>query len=216
MSNITKEEIKKLAELLRDNKQEEEKEHPLAIALRKLKPTVELQKAHSEHIQHAIDTGATHKGKVSGRLKAYASVDNPLILSMDLWITDFNPNKNKQGIPKTEAQNILKTAVNTPVKIAFDDHALGHHGAKPIGVISTAELQNDMIIGRAIIWKQDNQAVADYLLAQAEHFVSWEIYYSDSTLDSNGIQWLEGCYFGGTCLVDTPAYGDKAKAHILQ
>jgi len=155
-----------------------------------------------------------HKTTVNGYIRAVADQTHPFQTKLSLIITDFEPNNNKQGIHKTEAENILRTAAYTPLKIHFDGEAFGGHvNAKPIGPIVNAYASNDngrdVIAGDAIIWNDMYPEVAEHLkVAFAEGVgTSWEIYYEDADKDENGIEWLKGCVFAGTCVVNTPAYG---------
>jgi hypothetical protein len=151
---------------------------------------------------------------MQGFIRAVADQSHPLQTKLSLIITDFEPNGNKQGVPLSEAENILKTAVASPLKINFDgyDYA-GHKGAIPIGPITSAfaakDNGRDVIAGEAVIWNDIYEDIADHLkVAFAEGIgTSWEIYFKDSEQDDNGVQWLKGCIFAGTCVVDTPAYG---------
>lgn len=152
--------------------------------------------------------------RMQGFIRAIADQKHPLQTRLSLIITDFEPNRNKQGIPKAEAENILRTALNTPLKINFDGvDFYGHQGAIPVGPIISAyaDIDNgrDVIAGEAIIWNDVYGEVAEHLkVAFAEGVgTSWEIYFEDSENDDNGIQWLKNCVFAGTCVVDTPAYG---------
>jgi hypothetical protein len=154
------------------------------------------------------------KAHVSGYIRATADKTHPLQTRLSLIITDFEPNSNKQGIPKSEADNIMRYAISSPLKINFD--GLDYHGHKnaiPIGPITSAFASNDngrdVIAGEAVVWNDIYEDVADHLkVAFAEGLgTSWEIYYKDSEKDDNGIEWLQGCVFAGTCVVATPAYG---------
>jgi hypothetical protein len=66
-----------------------------------------------------------------------------------------------------------------------------------------------VIAGDAVIWNDLNESVAEHLRAAFAEGIgtSWEIYYEDSDKDDNGVEWLKGCVFAGTCIVETPAYG---------
>ena len=149
-----------------------------------------------------------------GFIRAVADQSHPLQTKLSLIITDFEPNGNKQGIPLSEASNILQTAISSPLKINFNGYEYaGHKGAIPIGPITSAfaskDNGRDVIAGEAVIWNDIYEDVAEHLkLAFAEGVgTSWEIYFKDSEQDDNGVQWLKGCIFAGTCVVDTPAYG---------
>lgn len=151
---------------------------------------------------------------MQGFIRAVADQTHPLQTKLSLIITDFEPNGNKQGVPPSEAENILRTAIASPLKINFNgyDYA-GHKDAVPIGPITSAfaakDNGRDVIAGEAVIWNDIYEDVADHLkVAFAEGIgTSWEIYFKDSEQDDNGVQWLKGCVFAGTCVVDTPAYG---------
>jgi hypothetical protein len=150
---------------------------------------------------------------ITGYVKAKASTNNPLITPVELFITDFAPNKNKQGIKKSEAQNIIATAKNSPLKINVA--TLGHSNAMAVGTITDVLLQDDRITGNGVLWKSEDETL-DMLSDMTEITTSWEIYYEDSEVDSNGVSWLQGCIFAGLCFVSNPAYGSKAKAKIVR
>ncbi len=162
----------------------------------------------------AVMMAEQNKALMRGFIRAIADTKHPLQTSLSIILTDFEPNGNKQAIPRAEAENILKSAINAPLKINFDGHSYaGHIGAIPIGPIVSAYESTDngreVIAGEAVIWNDIYDDVADHLKKAFASGVgtSWEIYYSDSTQDDNDVQWLEGCIFAGTCIVDVPAYG---------
>lgn len=154
--------------------------------------------------------------RMHGFIRAVADQSHPLQTRLSLILTDFEPNRNKQAIPRAEAENILRTAVNSPLKINFDGtEYYGHKGATPIGTIVEPVMGSDngreVILAEAIVWNDINPEVDEHIkLAFAEGVgTSWEIYFDEekSTTDNNGVEWLGGCVFAGTCIVDTPAYG---------
>lgn len=153
------------------------------------------------------------KAQVNGFIRALANQTHPLQTNLLLILTDFEPNKNNQGIPITEAENILNTALHTPLKINFDGAEFyGHTSASPIGPITRVykgiDNGRDVIFAEAVVWNDLYEDISDHLkLAFAEGIgTSWEIYYKDSVTENN-VQWLQGCVFAGTCVVKTPAYG---------
>lgn len=156
----------------------------------------------------------TQQAQMNGFIRAVAEQSHPFQTKLSLIITDFEPNRNKQGIPQAEAEHIIQSAINAPIKINFDGEVYsGHSGAKPIGPITNVYMAEDngkaVIAGDGVIWKDLNTDIAEHLKAAFAEGVgtSWEIYYEDSETDDNGIQWLKGCVFAGTCIVETPAYG---------
>jgi hypothetical protein len=157
---------------------------------------------------------------VHGFIKvAELNKQNPFLKEVELILTDFEPNSNREGIPRSEAQNIIKTALYTPIKIAISetDYA-GHKNAVPIGPITSVyEDTHDgkpVIKAKAIIWTDEYSDVYDILKAQSSEReyigTSWEIYYESATAE-NGVNWLNNVIFAGTCIVDVPAYGDRTK-----
>lgn len=156
----------------------------------------------------------TQKSVVNGYIRAIADQTHPLQTKLSLILTDFNPNGNHQGVPRSEIDNIIRTAQYMPLKINFNGSSYaGHTGALPIGpIINVYEGQDndrDVLFGEAIIWNQVYKDVADHLKAAFSEGVgtSWEIFYEDATVDDNGVEWLNGCVFAGTCVVEVPAYG---------
>jgi hypothetical protein len=152
--------------------------------------------------------------KVHGSIRAIADQTHPLQTKLSLILTDFNPNGNRQGIPLTEKENIIRTAPLEPIKINFTgDGYSGHAGAFPIGAISSAyagqDNGRDVIFADAVLWNDIYEDIDDHLKAAFAEGVgtSWEIYYTDSEMDADGVQWLSDCIFAGTCIVDVPAYG---------
>ena len=137
--------------------------------------------------------------RMNGFIRAVADQSHPLQTRLSLILTDFEPNRNKQGIPKAEAENILRTALHTPLKINFDGISYsGHKGAIPIGPIVNAYASTDngrdVIAGEAVIWNDIYEDVAGHLkVAFAEGIgTSWEIYFQDSEKDNEGTEWLNG------------------------
>lgn len=154
------------------------------------------------------------KGIFQGKMKVNASFLHPLQTQIDLVLTPFTKNKNKQGIPLEEANNFISTALNQPFKIRTTTKAKGHDFAIPVGTITHAELvtveDEQLIIGKAILWKDEFPEIDSMLRAQEEVHTSWELYSAEeSTIDEEGVEWLHGIIFAATCVVDNPAYGGK-------
>lgn len=157
--------------------------------------------------------------KLKGYIKTssqLAVANNPLQSRVEIILTDFEPNLNKQGVPLSERDNIMRSALNMPLKINFDgEDFYGHSGAIPLGPIikvwDDTHNGRSVIKGEAIIWTEHYKDVAEHIKALFDTGVgtSWEIYYADSELDSEGVEWLHDTVFAGTCVVDTPAYGPE-------
>jgi len=151
--------------------------------------------------------------------RAYAEdTPHPLQKKIRFVFTDFMPNGNKQGVPETEAENVIATSLYMPVKINFDGQAsTGHNGAEPIGPIIMLEKEQSQIIGSAIVWTENNEDIVDYLLSASAETdgvqFSWELFYKDSIYDDSGVEWLHGIISAGICIVDDPAY--KGRTPLL-
>src|SRR5437870_3016557 len=121
--------------------------------------------------------------RMHGFIRAVADQAHPLQTRLSLILTDFEPNRNKQAIPRSEAEALIRTAVNSPLKINFDGAEIyGHKGAKPIGTIIEPAMGNDngreVIFAEAVVWNDINPEVDDHIKkAFAEGIgTSWEIY----------------------------------------
>lgn len=147
----------------------------------------------------------------NGTFRAAASESDPDQLHLRFIFTDFLPNRNKQGVPAEEADNVIRTGLHKPVKISFASRKpKGHLGAFPIGPILSLEKSEDKIVGEAVVWRSEFPDVAQFLetASASEGGVqfSWELLFKDSNLDDNGTQWLRDISTKGITIVDTPAY----------
>jgi len=152
-----------------------------------------------------------------GMLKKVASVEShPLLSNIEFIFTDFEPNKNKQGIPTEEAQNIIDSAINMPVKVNFKGKIGNHAGAIPVGPIDSVYQNGEAIYAKASIWKDEYPELVDFLEKSLEEEkpvgFSWEIYYQDSD-QMSGVEWLRGCVVAAVTMVENPAY--KGRTPLL-
>jgi hypothetical protein len=160
------------------------------------------------------------KASVHGFMRmAESNMTNPLLKEVELVLTDFEANANKEGIPQKEAANIIRTALHTPIKIAVSETGYaGHKGAIPVGpIIEVYEDTHEgkpVVKAKAVIWSDEFKEVYSLLKSQAgerEYIgTSWEVYY-ESADSVDGISWLNNVTFAGTCIVDVPAYGERTK-----
>lgn len=155
-----------------------------------------------------------NKTTFDGYVKAASSQTHPLQTNLEFVFTDFQPNSNKHGIPRAEAENIIRTGINMPVKIHLNrGRVRGHAGAIPVGPIVEMYEKDDRIIGRAVVWKDEFGDVTDYLekAAASDDGVqfSWELYYKDAVEDQGGISWLSDCVVAGAAIVADPAYAGR-------
>lgn len=153
-----------------------------------------------------------NKATFTGMVLAVADEQHPLQQKLQFVFTDYQPNLNNQGIPRTEAQNIIKSSMHMPVKVNFRGKPKGHEGAVPIGPIVSSYEDGDRILAEAVVWRQEFPEVAKYLeTASAEEGgaqFSWEIFYRDSA-EQDGVNWLQDCVVAATTIVDVPAYDGR-------
>lgn len=150
---------------------------------------------------------------------AVAVKTNPLTTEIEFILTDFQPNKNNQAIPLSEAENIIGTAIGMPIKIRFDgSKSGGHMGAVPVGSIQKARLDTDngkdVIIATAVIWNTEYPEIADYVHRPIAIATSWELFYQHSEYDDNNVEWLHDIIVAASAIVDDPAYG-KDRTRLL-
>lgn len=145
---------------------------------------------------------------------ARASEKHPLQTIVQFALTDYKPNKNKQAIPISEADNIIRTATGMPIKMSFDGIGpQGHAGAKPIGHITNVWKTDTQVCAEAAVWNREFKDIDAFLRsANAEEETigtSWEMFYEDSTKDDDAVEWLHGITFAATTIVGKPAYGPE-------
>lgn len=155
-----------------------------------------------------------------GYIRASADQSHPLQTKIQFIFTDFSPNKNRQGIPLSEAENIINSGRNMPIKINYrSGKAGGHDRAIPIGTITNLYQEGTQILSEAILWKDEFKDIIDYLEQASETDkgvqFSWELYFKEAATDSSGVSWLSGCLVAATAIVADPAYGGRTRLIAL-
>lgn len=145
--------------------------------------------------------------------ESFASVSlNPEFQWAKIVATDSLPNANKQGIPEDEFINLIKTGINSPVKMARGKISLGHDEAfgNPIGTIANLTKEGNKLVALAALWKrerpEDISLLKELYKKGNPPQVSWEISYAYSEVDENGIEWLRNTILNGLAIVGYPAY----------
>jgi hypothetical protein len=147
-------------------------------------------------------------------IKVVASQTNPLQKQIEFVFTDFLPNKNKEGVREKEADNIIRTGINMPIKVDFRGGKVGDHPYSiPVGPITSMRRVGDQVHASAILWKDEFGELADYLeKASASedgvHF-SWELYYGGKSADDDGTTWYDDVVVAGATMVAKPAYAGR-------
>jgi hypothetical protein len=154
------------------------------------------------------------KTTLDGMLHATASLTNPLTTNLEFVFTDFLPNKNKQAVPVEEADNLIRTGVDMPVKADWRRGKIGDHTFSfPVGHITHMESRGTQIIGHAVLYKDEFPDLAGHLEKasasdEGVHF-SWELYHGSHSVDDAGVTWFKDCVVAATTIVANPAYGGR-------
>ena len=127
--------------------------------------------------------------------------------------TDAFANANKQRIPEAEFKNVIKTGANMPMKLGLIKDDLlpeGHEGALPLGVITHLVKAGTTVKGLGLLWKEERPEEVEFI---KEHYdkgdpinLSWEIGYTDSSVDQDGVEDLLGVVVKAITFVGLPAY----------
>lgn len=132
-------------------------------------------------------------------------------------LTDDRPNGNKQRIPESEFDNLIKTGIFMPIKMTKIGKKI-HETSEPLGVITNLKKSGNKIIGLAALWKKEREEDIKLLkeeAAQKKINLSWEVLYEDSKPSSefDGVQDLYETSLKAATIVDEPAY--KGRTPIL-
>lgn len=151
--------------------------------------------------------------------EAFASVSlNPTFRWCKFVLTDDQPNGNKHRIPEEEFDNLIRTGVSTPIKMATGHIADGHEGATPIGVIHSLTKTGNKILGLAALWSQERKEDVELIKKQYDDGnpvnLSWEVLYASSQDEDNGVKVLRDTVLRATTFVGLPAY--QGRTPILQ
>jgi DNA repair exonuclease SbcCD ATPase subunit len=128
-------------------------------------------------------------------------------------LTDNLPNANKERIPEDEFDNLIRTGIFMPIKMALGKIADGHSNATPLGVISHLKKVNNQIFGLAALWERERPEDVSYIRQRYQNKeplqLSWEILYSDSSTNEDGVKDLKGTALRAVTLVGMPAYSGR-------
>jgi hypothetical protein len=146
--------------------------------------------------------------------EAFASVNlNPNLRWMKFILLDDQPNENKQRVPQKEFQNIIKTGIHMPIKMAEGAIADGHDEARPIGVITHLKQIKNRIEGLAALWSKERPEDIDYVLEEFNSGsvpqISYELPYADSEKTEAGIENLFETSLRAATLVNLPAFAGR-------
>lgn len=149
--------------------------------------------------------------------EAFASfMLNPTVTWAKFVLTDDRKNANGERIPKDEFQNLIRSGIHMPVKMAIGEISPGHPGTKPLGTIThlkevITEDGTSAIIALAALWGHERPADVEFIkqrFAEKQPVdVSWEILYEDSMFNSEAESMdLLGTVLSAATIVGNPAY----------
>ena len=149
-----------------------------------------------------------------GEGDAFASIAlNPTLRWLKFVLTDDQPNENKQRIPQEEFDNLIRSGINMPIKMAEGDIADGHPGSKPIGVITHLKQVANKIEGLAALWSSERPDDVDLIIDEFESGtppqISWEVPFDEEILGDDGISTLKGIILRAATLVRLPAFAGR-------
>jgi len=143
--------------------------------------------------------------------EAKASISrNPMVSWAKFILTDDKPNANKQRIPKEEFPNLVKSGIFMPIKMALGQIKEGHEESIPLGVITHLKDLGNQVSGIAALWKKERSDDVDLIKKMFEAGkkpqLSWEIAYSSTKVNDDGIEDLIGTSLRASTIVGMPAY----------
>lgn len=149
--------------------------------------------------------------------EAFASyMWNPTVTWAKFVLTDDKKNANGERIPKEEFENLIRSGVHMPVKMAIGEISPGHPGTKPLGTIThlkevSTEDGTTAIVALAALWSHERPADVEFIkkrFAERQPVdVSWEILYEDSIFNAESESMdLMGTVLSAATIVGNPAY----------
>lgn len=138
---------------------------------------------------------------------------NPTFRYCKFILTDDIPNVNKERIPLEEFDNLIRTGINAPIKMAAKEIKPGHKESFPLGVITALTKENNYIKGMAALWArerpEDVQMIKDLYDKGTPLNLSWEVLYTDKQEEDDGVIALRNTALRATTFVGLPAYAGR-------
>jgi hypothetical protein len=146
--------------------------------------------------------------------EAFASITlNPTFRWCKFILTDDQPNVNKERIPLEEFDNLIKSGVNAPIKMAAKEIKPGHAESFPLGVITALTKENNYIKGLAALWSrerpEDVQMIKELYDKGTPLNLSWEVLYASKDEEPDGVIALRDTALRATTFVGMPAYAGR-------
>jgi len=149
-----------------------------------------------------------------GEASASTIATDQVITWAKFILTDDKPNENKQRVPIEEFDNLIKTGLFKPVKMALAEIKDGHEDSKPLGVITNLVKEGNKIIALAALWNhertEDVEMIKDMIKSKRPVNVSWEILFGDHAF-VNGVEDLLDVALKAATIVGLPAYAGRTQ-----
>jgi hypothetical protein len=136
---------------------------------------------------------------------------NPNFRWAKVIICDDKPNGNGHRVPIEEFDNIEKTGIYSPIKMAFKGERLDHFSAqgKPIGTHAQFSKDGNRLLALVALWPYERPEEIKYLEEMYNSGfppqISWELSCSEEE-ESEGVLALRNITLDGSAVVDDPAY----------
>lgn len=139
-------------------------------------------------------------------------VKNNMVTWAKFILTDDKPNKNKRIIPQEQFDNIIKSGIHMPIKMAYEEIGEYHDDAIPIGVITNLKKVKNQVVGLAAFWNkerpEDVAMLKERYASDKPINVSWEILAKENENEDGNIE-LEDVSLRAATIVGLPAYGGR-------
>jgi hypothetical protein len=151
--------------------------------------------------------------------EAFAAVgNNPTFRWCRFVLTDDLPNLNKNRIPESEFDNLIRTGIYAPIKMAATEIKDGHEKSIPLGTITSLKRDGNTVKGLAALWSLERSEDVDLVKKAYDSGkplnLSWEILYKSVEDEPDGVTALKDTVLRATTLVGLPAYAGRTP--ILQ
>lgn len=138
---------------------------------------------------------------------------NPLVTWAKFVLTDDIPNEKKERVPKEEFDNLIKSGVFMPIKMAESAINDDHSDAAPLGVITHLKKVKNQVVGLAALWKRERQEDIQMIKEKFDKNepinLSWEIVYGDTETSADGVTDLLDTSLRAATIVGMPAYAGR-------
>jgi hypothetical protein len=145
---------------------------------------------------------------------------NPTLRWIKFILTDDAPNANNQRIPKEEFSNLVQTGIHMPIKMSQGYIREGHEYAVPIGSITSLVERKSFVEGIAGLWGKEYPGEVELLKElsasdEEKPQLSWEILYTDSEMENDGVEAFSGTALAAATVVGMPAYEGRTPITLM-